>query len=717
LLGRLNEDSIRDVQNMFNAGPVLNPKLGDGEDCTTDPAKCGIKLHIIGVEEVPQVDQLTAWQDFNTDVDDFAHYKSLFFNEPNDRAVLHSQTSAFNLIGDASIDLDGDGLFGEDGPGGGNEDRDCTDGTSFFTSGAAGTESDGIPDDCFDSTDAIVTERVELIDEDPRRGKDLDGDGLTQEDRRDGINVDDDCRRISDGVHFRGDFTPGTVDDCFDASDNVRVTLTELIDEDPPMDEFEWVITGIDIETPENDLFVNTAGRIIIEEQVEFSGPTIVAMEGTQSWAVGADAADTVFRIDGAGMITSIVEDDSPGAPANSFIIRVEATFEATDTNLIDEAGIDIGTIRVNFLVQDTITVIDNNVWRISPDVITTADDARAFYVHYVLVADSIGPCGPSGLAELLGNDIILGLGCNYLGTELSTTNGDPGAVDPNPDPNNDNKPPTVGTQQQFANALAHEMGHNFELLHGGPAKTNNPGSPILDSNINCKPDYDNYDSTMSYTHQSTVWLGNLKPHYSSGKLGPLDEDSLRENDGLPSTEPAAPGLLGRKIVFADGNGVVRIDRATNDGDPIDKINWDGDGRFDMAAVSVDINNIPTITGCDASFDPPEEMFDHDDWNSLRLVFNFAAVAFDGITACAFCIPDYTSIIDQEAIDSLPWYNGLLRHSQLIRNFDIFDVEITNEVIQNRVMDVSFEFYNGNPNNRFDDPTFVDRVIDVNKNK
>jgi hypothetical protein len=89
-------------------------------------------------------------------------------------------------------DQDGDGLDGEDPVNGGvNDDNDCTD-SATQTLHFIGDPTDGVLDDCYDATNTVRGDRLELIDEDPLDGLDNDGDGLNGEDPVDGIDNDGD---------------------------------------------------------------------------------------------------------------------------------------------------------------------------------------------------------------------------------------------------------------------------------------------------------------------------------------------------------------------------------------------------------------------------------------------------------------------------------------------------------------------------------------------
>ena len=82
-----------------------------------------------------------------------------------------------------------------------------------------------------------------------------------------------------------------------------------------------------------------------------------------------------------------------------------------------------------------------------------------------------------SGLAELLGNDFVVSLGCGFGGSDPSGG--------------------SVGTDDQQAGTFMHELGHNLNLAHGGAADSFAIGSGNY--NTNCKP---NYLSVMNYARQ-----------------------------------------------------------------------------------------------------------------------------------------------------------------------------------------------------------------------
>jgi hypothetical protein len=110
----------------------------------------------------------------------------------------------------------------------------------------------------------------------------------------------------------------------------------------------------------------------------------------------------------------------------------------------------------------------------------------RQGYFHYVIMPHRYNTTsGSSGLAEIIGDDMIVSLYCS------------------NSDIN-------------VANTIMHELGHNLGLFHGGADGTN------------YKP---NYNSVMNYLYQFPGVDGILD--YSYGERITLDETALNESAGV----------------------------------------------------------------------------------------------------------------------------------------------------------------------------------------
>ncbi|MDP4505918.1 CARDB domain-containing protein [Nonomuraea turcica] len=163
-----------------------------------------------------------------------------------------------------------------------------------------------------------------------------------------------------------------------------------------------------------------------------------------------------------------------------------------------------------------------------------------------------------------------------------------------------------VGTEQDQAGTIMHELGHALSLQHGG------------DTGENWKP---NYISVMNYFFQTGIpnspppllvdelrdWKkGAVRLGYSSGKLPELKEPQLNEADGIKDGTDYTfwwhdnPTAGGPRLLRSDiGNGPLNW----ND-------NRDAAGRpiIDAGTVDVDIN--------DNKGSPP--LKDHDDWSAVR---------------------------------------------------------------------------------------------------
>ena len=160
----------------------------------------------------------------------------------------------------------------------------------------------------------------------------------------------------------------------------------------------------------------------------------------------------------------------------------------------------------------------------------------RQGYFHYVMLPHHYNTNSPSsGFGEIVGDDLIVSLRC-------------------------ENSDWNVG------NTIAHELGHNLGLHHGGP------GDPT-----NYKP---NYNSIMNYNYQFNGVDDDCTPpgdgvlDYSHGLANTLDENALNEPHGICGGVPW---------------------------------DFDGDGAIEDGAVAEDVN-----------FDGLLRILpDYDDWSSL----------------------------------------------------------------------------------------------------
>lgn len=176
---------------------------------------------------------------------------------------------------------------------------------------------------------------------------------------------------------------------------------------------------------------------------------------------------------------------------------------------------------------------------------------------HYTIFAhDMEGMVGVSGISKgIPGSDFIVSLG--------SWTD-------------------KVGTINQQAGTFMHELGHNIGLRHGGGVHL-----------PNYKP---NYLSVMNYFFQMKgLRINGVDGHfdYSRFRNRTLTEYRLHEGLGIG-------GTINYGTRYTDANcNVKEVDFSK----PID---WDGDGRIDKQAVTVDIN------GCDGKLQIIEGFKDWD---------------------------------------------------------------------------------------------------------
>lgn len=191
----------------------------------------------------------------------------------------------------------------------------------------------------------------------------------------------------------------------------------------------------------------------------------------------------------------------------------------------------------------------------------------RNGYFHYTLLPhryDTTG--GSSGQAEAPGDDLIVSLQC-------------------------------AGSDGNVANTIAHELGHNLGLLHGG------------NNNCNYKP---NYNSVLNYKYQFPGVDNDCTPpsngvlDYSRGQRISLNENSLNENNGT-----CGPGFP------FDWNGTGGIQVGVvfdiNSASPAGTQNADCGGILTTLADFNDWGNVNFLGINDPDFAPlPKEIIDCD---------------------------------------------------------------------------------------------------------
>ena len=215
-----------------------------------------------------------------------------------------------------------------------------------------------------------------------------------------------------------------------------------------------------------------------------------------------------------------------------------------------------------------------------------TTNPRRFAYHHTLFTHQQVTTSTSSGCAELPGNDFQVALGGWNVG--LGDLDGD-GLPDAN-----------VGTIQQQAGTLLHELGHNLNLRHGGG------------DNVNFKP---NYLSVMNYAFQTRgipptdpdgVGPLTARIDYSPADLADLNENNLNEpvgiGDGTDNTRYSCPG------------GAINVGPAAG---PID---WNCDGDTTDPSVAVSVNQDGTF-GVLSGFD---------DWANLKFDFQNTGDFDDG---------------------------------------------------------------------------------------
>lgn len=216
---------------------------------------------------------------------------------------------------------------------------------------------------------------------------------------------------------------------------------------------------------------------------------------------------------------------------------------------------------------------------------------------HYVVSAHNYGGSTSSGISRgISASDLIVSLG--------SFTGG-------------------VGSVNEQAGTLMHELGHNLNLRHGGG------------DNTNYKP---NYLSVMGYGFQFGGIIKNGSAgtfDYSRSSLASLNENNLSEPAGI-----GAPGYGTRHWCPASGTYVV----VTNAGGAID---WNCNGNATESGVSFDVNNDnvrTTLTG-------------YNDWANLKL--KGGAIGLAGVTPDLPMLTEEETLTVEEAskIPPVPQYN------------------------------------------------------------
>lgn len=215
----------------------------------------------------------------------------------------------------------------------------------------------------------------------------------------------------------------------------------------------------------------------------------------------------------------------------------------------------------------------------------TSFDVRRRLAFHYALFANSLnvdGSAGPSGIAEMYGNDLIVTLGGYDFNVETES-----------------GRNILINLQ---AGTLMHEFGHNLGLRHGG------------DEDVNYKP---NHYSVMNYMYQfaglssTPDSMHAAERYYLANGLKGLTFCGLTEN---------SPCTSAYRMDYSDGLGAAIDERVLKEAANI------GRGSSAGAYADWDNNNALTETIVARNLNPMDGyskgvLRDHDEWSNLSISF------------------------------------------------------------------------------------------------
>jgi len=254
-----------------------------------------------------------------------------------------------------------------------------------------------------------------------------------------------------------------------------------------------------------------------------------------------------------------------------------------------------IAGVTVNVLVDSTTPISHTsctNIWadfdtikraHIGTSSQRLADPANIYsekkdvYIYGIFIHTQCGNTGSSGTAEIPGNDFVVSLGGPGWGTDASGHR--------------------VGSRDQQAGTLMHELGHNLKLQHGGNIAEN------------CKP---NYLSVMSYSRQFSNYVSNRLLDYSQSIIPSLDESNLSEPAGIgASTPPGQNTVIGR----INQPSPPQTRTVPTGGIPINYDWWIDSDTTDFGIQS-SINNLGITTCNSNTLTPP--LYGFRDWVAIR---------------------------------------------------------------------------------------------------
>lgn len=212
-------------------------------------------------------------------------------------------------------------------------------------------------------------------------------------------------------------------------------------------------------------------------------------------------------------------------------------------------------------------------------------DVRRRLVFHYALFANSLntdGSAGPSGIAEMYGNDLIVALGGYAFSTATETA-----------------RHILINLQ---AATLMHEFGHNLGLRHGG------------NEDANYKP---NHYSVMNYMYQFAGLSSTPDSVHAAERYYLANGLKGKTFCGLLENSPCTSAF---RMDYSDGLGAPIDERALSEAANI------GRGSVQGAYADWDDNGALTTAGFARNLNPMDGyskglLRDYDEWRSLVIPF------------------------------------------------------------------------------------------------
>ena len=208
-----------------------------------------------------------------------------------------------------------------------------------------------------------------------------------------------------------------------------------------------------------------------------------------------------------------------------------------------------------------------------SADPTNVYSEKKDVFLYGIFIHTQCGNTGSSGTSEIIGNDFAVSLGASGWARDTSGHN--------------------VGSRDQQAGTLMHEIGHNLALQHGGNVPEN------------CKP---NYLSVMSWSRQFNNFVSNRPLDFSRSVIMPyLNESKLDERIGIGLSSPAGQTTVIGRI----NQPSIPETRLVPTGSIAINYDWWGDSDATESSVQSSINNMGFV-GCNSNTLSP--LFGFNDW-------------------------------------------------------------------------------------------------------